>query len=613
MSWVRNTPLFVWFVGAFFALMQPLVHALVLYGASGDVVPTGLHKPDSAIYLHAMRMFETGFHSPYATCQSPIGDHSVRFFLHPTYVVYGAAGELASSLRVSEFVMLGIVNGLAGLCYLLAVYHLLRAVAPRYAMPAFLLFTCSGGLGGVVYAIAAVSGVTDSVSFSQWFYRFAIYDLVEGTNLSPQLLMTRMYYTMPLALGFAGFTTCLTAWRNPCNTHLRFGQAMLFLCALFNARLGPPLGTIALLYLFRDAQVLRKLIALAVPLVLGVLCATLVMMRHVSVFGNTLSVVRQEAWLTSYISAGFPLLLIAVPTVVRNLRGLNGPFRIVAFGCTGYLLTYVALFFLYQAYYGTLLVGADHAAALRVSDFALMGFLCGAVWSFTGAARGEQQELDWVIVWFLVFTAIAVSAFGQGWFLRFSPQRMLVFLGIPLALLAAQSLEHARAQWPMAARAAIAVVAVCGVSSLLVSNLVFQGPLGMRPGLASDIGMHAAYLNKDDAECLTTLQSGTIAAPAPYNDILSLRDGVTVLGGYGGLALSDQGANIREEVNTFFSTEASAAYRAEFLQRWCVAHVFLPSDARNRNALESAFASMPELTQTNTHGDARLYSVTARN
>jgi hypothetical protein len=260
-----------------------------------------------------------------------------------------------------------------------------------------------------------------------------------------------------------------------------------------------------------------------------------------------------------------------------------------------------------------LLVGADHAAALRVSDFAVLGFLCGAVWSFTGAARGEQQELDWVIVWFLVFTAIAVSAFGQGWFLRFSPQRMLVFLGIPLALLAAQSLERTRAQWPMLARAAIVVVAVCGLSSLLVSNLVFQGPLGMRTGLASDIGMHAAYVNKDDAECLTVLGSGTIAAPAPYNDILSLRDGVTVLGGYGGLALSDQGAGLRAEVDRFYSNTASAEERAEFLRRWCVAHVFLPSDARNRDALEAAFARMPELAQVNARGEARLYRVTAQN
>ena len=613
MSWVRNTPAFVWAICTFFALLQPLVHVLVMYGAPDDVVPTGLHKPDSAIYLHAMQMFETGFHSPYATCQSPVGDHSVRFFLHPAYVIYGAAGELASWIGISNFMMLGIVNGLAGLCYLLAAYHLLRAMAPRYAAAAFVLFTCSGGLGGPIYMISAASGVVDTASFSQWFYRFAIYDLVEGTNLSPQLLMTRMYYTLPMALGFAGFTTCLTAWRIPCNTHLRFGQIMLFLCALFNARLGPPMGAIALLYLFSDGQRLQKLVALAVPLVLGVVCATLVMTRHMSVFGNTLSAVRQEAWLTSYISAGFPLLLVAVPVVLRDLRGLTGTFRVVAFGCTGYLLVYLLLFILYQAYYGTLLIGADHAAALRVSDFALFGFVCGAVWSLVGAARGEQPELDWVVVLFLVFTVIAVSAFGQGWFLRFAPQRMLVFLGIPLAILAARSLAQMRGRTPMLWRAAIAAVAVCGVTSLLVSNLVFQGPMGMRPGLASDIGMHAAYMSRDDSECLAQLGPGTVVAPPPYNDILSLRDGVTVLGGYGGLALSDQGANVRADVDRFFSTAASAAERTEILDRWCVAHVLLPSDARNREALAAAFSQTPALTQINERGDARLYRVSPRN
>ncbi|MCC6153036.1 MAG: hypothetical protein IT367_04725 [Candidatus Hydrogenedentes bacterium] len=135
----------------------------------------------------------------------------------------------------------------------------------------------------------------------------------------------------------------------------------------------------------------------------------------------------------------------------------------------------------------------------------------------------------------------------------------------------------------------------------------------MRPGLASDIGMHAAYLNKDDAECLTALGSGTVAAPPPYNDILSLRDGVTVLGGYGGLALSDQGANLRAEVDRFYSTAASPEERTAFLQRWCVANVFLPSDVRYRDALEAAFAQMPVLAQVNVQGGARLYRVNARN
>jgi hypothetical protein len=112
---------------------------------------------------------------------------------------------------------------------------------------------------------------------------------------------------------------------------------------------------------------------------------------------------------------------------------------------------------------------------------------------------------------------------------------------------------------------------------------------------------------------LADLPPGTNVSPPPYNDILSLREGVTVLGGYGGLALSDQGANLRADVNRFYSTEASATDRAEFLRRWCVARVFLPSDMRNRDALDAAFAQMPELSQANAHGDARLYYVSESN
>ena len=40
--------------------------------------------------------------------------------------------------------------------------------------------------------------------------------------------------------------------------------------------------------------------------------------------------------------------------------------------------------------------------------------------------------------------ALAVSGFGQGWYMRFTPQRLMIFLGVPLSILAAQALDGLR-------------------------------------------------------------------------------------------------------------------------------------------------------------------------
>jgi len=609
MKWVRTTPLRVWLICAFFALLQPLMHALVQYCPPTDTVITGLHKPDSAIYIAVMRMFETGFYSPYATCQSPIGTHSARFFSHPSYVPYAIVGSLRPFLNMSDFTMLGIADGVGGFFYLLAVYRFLLAVVPKLAGRAFALFAFSGGLGGPIYLVCAALGITATPSFSEWFYRFAIYDLVEGTNLAPHLLLTRLYYTLPLALGFAGLTTCISAWRAPCRVRLAFAQLLLFACAFINARLGPSLGLIAVLYLAQHQWTWRKPFHVGVPLVLGVISAATVLRWHPAILANYVGSVRQQMWLTSYVSSSFPLLLAAAPVALRDGVRLRGAFRILADGCFGYLAVYIALFFLYQGYYGTLLLGADHAAALRVSDPALLGFVLGALWGLRRPAGGENPAHAWIVVWAVLFSAVALSAFGNGWFLQFSPQRLMVFIGLPLSVIAAESLERLRAAMPNAARALVAIVVVCGVTSLLVATLVFQGPLGMQAGLASNIGMHTAYLRRDDAACLERLAGGTVAAPPPYNDILSVRDGVSVLGGYGSLALSDQTANLHTEVDRFFSTECTAPDRVRFLRRWCVSYVFLPSDQDHSPVLAGQFDRMDELQRVSAVGNAHLYKV----
>jgi hypothetical protein len=572
-------------------------------------VPTGLHKPDSAVFIHTMRMFETGFYSPYATCHSPFGDHSARLFSTPFYMLYGIAGTIGAILPIGEFALLGWVNGFGAFCYLLAVYHFLRAIGAAHANLAFILFAFAGGLGGPLYVACAALGLTETSTFPNWFYRFAIYDLVEGPNFAPYLVMTRLYYTLPFALALAGLTTHLTAWRTRCSAHGMYASLLVFAGVVLNARLGPPFAAVAGLYLAQHHErPVRLWIAFVAPVAAAMAVAALVMQLNPGFVGNTLAAVRQGMWFTSYLSAAFPLLLAAVPQVLRETPGLSRTYRLVAAGSLGYLVAFAALFVAHQLYYGTLHVGADHAAAVQVSDLALIG--AAAAIAFVWRSRVGPGETDegWLIVWAVLFSALAVSAFGRGWFLQFSPQRLMVFLAIPVSLLSAKSIRcmsHGRAGWFL-----LGFALVCGVSSLAVSTLVFQGPLGMRPGLASDIGMHAAYIPRADAECLDALGPGTVAAPPPYNDILSLRKDVHVLGGYGAVSLSDESSTrLNAAVDAFFNPDISYEGRSEFLREWCVTHVYLPSDFRENSALIGIFDNFDALRLIAASGHARLYAV----
>lgn len=611
MTWARTTPARVWAVCAAFAMLQPLTHGLVALAAPDGVVPTGLHKPDSAIFVHAMRMFDTGFYSPYATCQSPLGDHSWRMFVTPFYLLYGIAGAIGVALRVGEFLMLGAANGFGAACYLLAVYHFMRTVLPARADRAFVLLAFSGGLGGAVYVACAEFGVTDTAAFAERFYRFAIYDLVEGTNLAPYLLMPRLYYTLPLALGYAGLTTLIVAWRIQCPVHLAYAQALLFVCALLNARLGPPLGAVIFLYVTNARPVAwRRIAHAALPLVCGVMCAAGVMRMNPGFVDNVHAAVRQQMWLSSFVSAAFPLLLFAAPVVLRDARTLARGQRAIAFAGLGYFAVFTVLSVCYQVYYGTWLTGADHAASVRVSDMALVGGALGAVWHFRSRATCAAGGHGWLVLWAVLFAAVAVSAFGQGWSLRYAPQRLMVFLGVPLSLLAAEGMARIEAARPRRVLACMALVLAIGIPSLAVSTLVFQGPLGMRPGLASNIGMHAAYLPKADVECLRQLGPGVVAAPWPYNDIVSVREGTKVIGGYGALDLAGMDASgLDAEVARFFTPGTPDAERVEFLRRWCVEFVYVPSDMEVRDALRREYDRWNAVRRTTEVDGAALYAV----
>jgi hypothetical protein len=128
-----RTPRAIWLLIAILALTQPLVHVLCLdFPPSGTVV-TGLHIPDSALFLHAMDMFPSGFHSAYATCQAA-GDASIAYYSVPHLWLYGLLGLIARVLPLDSFLTYGIANGLGAAFYLWVVFRFLLVIVPRFAV-----------------------------------------------------------------------------------------------------------------------------------------------------------------------------------------------------------------------------------------------------------------------------------------------------------------------------------------------------------------------------------------------------------------------------------------------------------------------------------------------
>lgn len=606
MTWVRQTPRWVYAVCALYLVLQPATHWCAQRFAPEHLLPTGILNPDTTIYVHAMHMFETGFHSPYATCRSPFGDHSPRLFTTPFYILYGVAGVLARGLAIDPPAFLPWANGFGAACYLLAAYHFMRTVAPDRAGLGFAFYACLGGVGGVLYLLCAALGITQWPDFDRWFYRFAIYDLLEGQTIAPYLLATRLYYTLPLALGYAGLTTIILTWRMRCAYHVAYASSLLLAAGLLNARLSAPLACIAALYAIQHQSApLRRLIQAAGPLFIGALTASLVMRLNPAFVANTVAVVRQAMWPTSFLSASLPLLVLAGPILLR--APARGPLRLAYFATAGYIAAFALLFLAYQLYYGTLLAGPDHAAAARISDPALLGACAGALLSLRRPARAAADGSAWLAVWLLLLVGFAASAFGQGWFLQFAPQRLMVFMGVPLALLAAESVAVIRRRWGRAAVIPRLATLACGLCAVAVTTLVFQGPLGMGRPLPDRLGLRAAYLTSDEAACVSALNEGIVLAPPPYNDILSLRPGRQVIGGFGSVGLSDAPSAVLDaDVQSFFNAATSNETRAQILEDWCVTYVFAPASYA---PIARQLELMNGLREFARSGDVRVFAV----
>ncbi len=245
-------------------------------------------------------------------------------------------------------------------------------------------------------------------------------------------------------------------------------------------------------------------------------------------------------------------------------------------------------------------------------------------WLWFGPADGEEEllvvfmvlaGLHWLVLWLLLFLAVALSAFGQGWFMRFNPQRCMVMLGLPIALLAAHRLERMALCHKLAADCATGLIIICGVCSTAVAAACFQGPLGHRPGEGPFAYLHYEIMTPADANALEHIEPGaTIVCPTwspiSFGDIVALRDGVSVVGGVGALNLAAQPFDkLTKEINSFFDPSTSVQWRDAFIERWCVDYVYCPDTCPVDPRVVRQFRDTPWLELVYSEGDAFLFSV----
>ena len=254
-----------------------------------------------------------------------------------------------------------------------------------------------------------------------------------------------------------------------------------------------------------------------------------------------------------------------------------------------------------------------------MSDWALPGFLLGAWGSRRSCPSGEPRSLPTyaagIALWFLLYGALAFSAWGQGAYLAFAPQRFMATLGIPMTLLAAQGLSLMASRAPRVSRTWLAATCVAGLLSMGVTWLGCYGPWGLDTVQRALPWTRFAYVSEADQVLMSRIPEGSVvltpATEAPlFGDILSQRPSTKVVYGNGSLDFSREDfAAIREAVTRYYSPDATEQERQAFLLERCVTHLYCPDTAPVPAATRDSLRSSPLLKPVGICGEGIVFEV----
>lgn len=622
-----GAPIWVWCVSAVLGALQPAVHYWIACHPPEGTAPTGLSMGDSATLLHAMRMFENDFYSPYASPDSPMGDRSWRHYPLPYSWLYGILGAVGGALGIEDFLFLGICNGLFGVAYLLAVYLLFREVVPRQSALAFLLFALGGGPGGLAYLVAGIFDLHDTANFDAYFRRYAYEELFEGAALSPALRMPRLYYSAALAAGIGGLTFFIRSTRTRSRKALAVACVSIAVAGLLHMVLSFLVCGVALLYAWiayeglPRKKVLQEWATFAATLGLTYVPVVFMLSQKPHLYDSVLVTFRASLWFSCLLSAALFHLIVVPREIVRAIPWFPGFLQYVYAGLIGYLSTFFILFWAYQAYWGNLLVARDFRAAVAVSDWALLGAIPAVVyvaWRRNSTDDAgipiERRTHAWLAIWLLLAVTGAISAFGQGWFLRFAPLRATALIGPPLCALSAIGFARLQTRAPRFATVVVTFILFCGICSIQVGTFVFNGPLGWPPGGGPFPTTHAQLMSKADAALIDRIDAGRVLAPVGramhFGDVVTLRRDVSAVHGFAALDLSDRSfVETEREVIRFFSPEADPEWRKAFQRRWQFDYVYCPDTFPVDPEVVDRFEQADWLERVATEGGGALFRV----
>ncbi len=605
------------------SLVEPLTHAWIAHFPPKGAVPTGMHTGDSAHLMHCTASIASGFYSPYTTVTHRADGRDYRLYMVPYFLLYALLGLPNLLLHMEPFLYFGLLNGLACAVYLLAAYRFLCEVLPRHARRAFYLFTLGGGLGGVAFLVSWLIGWVDAPGFQADFQRLAQYELIEGQSLSPLLLSTRLYYTLPLAAGLYGLTLFIRGLRQGRWTPVALAGVFNAFAGFVNLRMGPLFWALAMAWLLigepgRRQDRAKAALLLTVPTILAAGGAWGLMSLTYYFRENVSGMTNGATWFIPFLTTTVFFWIVLFPFLRARIPRLPGGVLLPACGALGYLGAYSLLYLGYVAYYGNWLRGGDTSATILLSDWALPGGVAGvfgAVWIARCRpplpATEEDREIAWLILWLLGFTALTLSAFGQCWFLRFTPQRLLVLLPLPLAALTAVGLSGLPRP---VARAAWATLVACGMVSLTVAGLYFQGPLGREPGQGPFAYLHYEYVTEADGRLMDKIPPGAVLVPpwSPIHmgEIVAMRPGLRPLGGPGAANLSELPfRELQPLAASFFQPATSTAARRDLVTRFGVGAVFCPDTCPVDPALLEQLDHTPWLRKAAAEGRGCVYTV----
>ncbi|MBI2424710.1 MAG: hypothetical protein HYV27_17910 [Candidatus Hydrogenedentes bacterium] len=604
------------------AAIEPVSHWAIETFPPAGTVPTGAHTVDTTNYLVGMAYGHSPWYSPYARCTGDYaaGDPSLFSLVH--HRMYGMIGQANRVFGISPFWGLAWANALGAAFSVWAAWIFLAVAAPRLARGAFLLYALGGGLGGVLYLLSVACGWTEHPDFAARFLRYFYYELCEGPRFQPWLMVSRLYYTLSLGCGLLALVCWLRTLQRGHFRDVIFSATLLGVCTVLNLRLGPMFWGVALIMMC-TVTVLpwRRRAALFVLPTAGLIVAAVGVLRlaalNPELYAGVAINARSALWLSPFVSATVFYWLLVPQALPRALHGAPAWLGRLGMGAVGYLAAFVLLYAGYQFYYGNVWHCADVMVAVRFSDWALLGVPVGTLLAPWALRRAEFTDADappWAALWLLAYLPIALSAWGQGWFLRVSPDRFVITLGIPMALLAASTLSRWQGTRPRLVRSIYAVMVICGLCAIAVTWSVTYGPWGYRTLQRHYDWTRFAFMDAADATLMEHIEGGVVLAPslgAPlFGDLAALRPNTKAVYGNGTLDYSrDVMPEVRTAVAVFYSGGTPETARRALVERWCVQYVYCPATEPVADAVREELRPLPWLEPVASAGRGILFRV----